>query len=150
MTGKQVTTIMFGSVLVIGGVLYFGKNRRKKLLFTAISDKINDVGGTYQGSGGLELGAPTTGCSLSALQTERLAKRLRSSQYGEWYLLGMGTDEEGIMSNMRSIPNRACLAKVSSAYLEIYGSNMDADLRNELSGDYLEEYEKIITNEIPA
>ena len=46
---------MIGSVLIIGGVLSFGKNRRKKNLYQAISDTIDKRGGVAVGDDAFDI-----------------------------------------------------------------------------------------------
>ena len=103
MTGNQVKSIMIGSVLVIGGVLVFGKNRRKKLLYQAISDTINTRGGVAVGDDALDIGADTSGCKLSESQTKSIAKKIESSLWGEWYWFWFGTKEAKLKANLRSL-----------------------------------------------
>ena len=148
MTGNQVKSIMVGSVLVIGGVLLFGKNRRKKLLYQAISDTIDKRGGVAVGDEAFDYGADTSGCKLSESQTKSIAKKIESSLWGEWYWLWFGTKEDKLKANLRSIPSQACLAKVSASYESLFNANMDGDIRSELSGTDLTDYIKIVTQEI--
>ena len=148
MTGKQVKSIMIGSVLIIGGVLSFGKNRRKKNLYQAISDTIDKRGGIAVGDDAFDVNNDTSGCALSESKTKSIAKKLESSMYGEWYQLGFGTVEAKLFANLRSIPSQACLSKVAASYESLYNANMDGAIRGDLSGDWLDEYQKIVSQEI--
>ena len=148
MTGKQVKSIMIGSVLIIGGVLSFGKNRRKKNLYQAISDTIDKRGGIAVGDDAFDVNNDTSGCALSESKTKSIAKKLESSMYGEWYQLGFGTVEAKLFANLRSIPSQACLTKVSASYESLFNANMDGDIRSELSGTDLATYQTIVSQEI--
>ena len=148
MTGNQVKSIMIGSVLVIGGVLLFGKNRRKKLLYQAISDTIDKRGGVAVGDDAFDYGADTSGCKLSDSQTKSIAKKLESSMYGEWWQLGFGTQEDKLFENLRAIPSQPCLTKVSNKYSSLYDANMNGAIKGDLSGTDLTTYQKIVTQEI--
>ena len=151
MTGKQVKSIMIASVLIIGGVLYFGKNRRKKLLYAAITAKVNKLGGTYQGGSAYNVGANISSCTLSQSQATQSAERVYESLYSKG-LFGWGTDENLLFSTLRQLPSQSCLAKVNQAYNSLYNKNMDANIKKDLKDTptWLEEYEKIVTQEIPA
>tara|TARA_B100001559_G_C16496066_1_gene620789 strand:+ start:350 stop:778 length:429 start_codon:yes stop_codon:yes gene_type:complete len=138
MTNKQAKSIMIGSVLVIGGVVFFGVNRRKKLLYQSITDTIDDRGGTYQ-SGNPYQGS-STGCSLPSSQVTKIANDIEDA-IGGW-----GTDEELLKSSYELIPTRRCLVSVANSYTsQEHGANMDADIRNDLSGKHLEDYEDYIS-----
>jgi hypothetical protein len=138
MTNKQAKSIMIGSVLVIGGVVFFGVNRRKKLLYQSITDTIDDRGGTYQ-SGNPYQGSGA-GCSLSSSQVTKIANDIEDA-IGGW-----GTDEELLKASYELIPTRRCLVRVADSYVsQEYGANMDADIRNDLSGKDLEDYEDYIS-----
>ena len=68
--------------------------------------------------------------------------------YGEWYQLGFGTVEAKLFANLRSIPSQACLSKVAASYESLYNENMDGNIRSELSGTDLAQYQTIVTQEI--
>tara|TARA_R110000851_G_scaffold93523_1_gene203800 strand:- start:235 stop:684 length:450 start_codon:yes stop_codon:yes gene_type:complete len=148
MTGKQVKSIMIGSVLIIGGVISFGKNRRKKNLYQAISDTIDKRGGVAVGDDAFDVNADTSGCKLSESQSKSIAKKIESSMWGEWWQLGFGTKEEKLFANLRSIPSQTCLTKVAASYESLYNENMDGNIRSELSGTDLAQYQTIVTQEI--
>ena len=148
MTGRQVKSIMIGSVLIIGGVLSFGKNRRKKNLYQAISDTIDERGGIAVGDDAFDVNANTSGCKLSDSQSKSIAKKIEWSLWGEWYQLGFGTVEAKLFANLRSIPSQACLTKVAASYESLFNDNMDGDIRSELSGTDLATYQKIVSQEI--
>lgn len=151
MTGKQIRGIMIGSVLLVGGVVYFGNNRRKKLLFGKIEEKITEIGGDFSGGGAFEIDADTSNCPLSDTKIRRTAERIYSSLY-DVGVFGLGTKEEELFSTLRSIPSQDCLAAVSQRYDSLYNRNMDANIRTDLyslfSNKNLTEYEKIVTQEI--
>ena len=147
MTGTQVKSIMMGSVLIIGGVVLFGSNRRKKLLFQAITDTIDERGGTWQGDDVLDMGADTKACKLTNRESTKIAKRVYSSLYDQT-LFGWGTDENELFSALRSIPSRVCLSKVIKSYDSEYDRDMDANIRNDIDGDELDAYIKIVTQEL--
>ena len=151
MTGKQVKSIMIGSVLIIGGVLSFGKNRRKKNLYQAISDTIDERGGIAVGDDAFDVGADSSECALSSSKTKKIAEKVYNSLLPHWWeiwTLGFGTKEEILMANLRSIPSQACLAKVAASYESLYNANMDGNIRSELSGTDLTTYQKIVSQEI--
>tara|TARA_B100000941_G_C28490482_1_gene547638 strand:- start:690 stop:1136 length:447 start_codon:yes stop_codon:yes gene_type:complete len=143
MTSKQAKSILIGSVLVIGGVVFFGVNRRKKLLYQSITDTIDDRGGTYQ-SGNPYQGS-STGCSLPSSQVTTIAKNIHEA------ISGVGTDEELLKSSYELIPTRRCLVRVADSYVsQGYGTNMNSDIRNDLNGffdddDDLKDYEDFIS-----
>ena len=147
MTGKQVRGIMIGSVLLVGGVVYFGNNRRKKLLFGKIEEKITEIGGDFSGGGAFEIGADISNCNLSDTKIRRTAERIYSSLFDQG-LFGLGTDENELFSALRSIPSQDCLAAVSQKYDSLYDRNMDADIKNDLGKTKEAEYTKIVTQEI--
>ena len=148
MTSKQVKSIMIGSVLIIGGVLSFGKNRRKKNLYQAITDTIDKRGGVAVGDDAFDYGADTSGCTLPASEIKEIAQRIYGSLWGEWWVLGFGTQEVKLFDNLRAIPSQACLTKVSNKYSSLYDANMNAAIKGELSGTDLATYQKIVTQEI--
>ena len=147
MTGKQVRGIMIGSVLLVGGVVYFGNNRRKKLLFGKIEERITEIGGDFSGDGAYELDADISKCNLSDTKIRRTAERIYSSLFDQG-LFGFGTEENELFSALRSIPSQNCLAAVSQKYDSLYDRIMDADIRNDLSGSKLTKYTTIVTQEI--
>jgi len=143
MTGKQAKSILIGSVLVIGGVVFFGVNRRKKLLYQSITDTIDDRGGTYQAGNPYQ--GPIAGCSLPLDQVTTIAKNIHEA------ISGVGTDEELLKSSYELIPTRRCLRRVANSYVgQGYALNMDSDIRNDLNGifdveDDLKDYEDFIS-----
>lgn len=139
---------MIGSVLIIGGVLSFGKNRRKKNLYQAISDTIDKRGGVAVGDDAFDIGADTSKCTLSSSQSKSIAQKIEASLWGEWYWFWFGTKEEKLKANLRSIPSQACLSKVAASYESLFGANMDGDITSELSGTDLTDYIRIVTQEI--
>tara|TARA_R110000803_G_scaffold24469_3_gene58948 strand:- start:98 stop:520 length:423 start_codon:yes stop_codon:yes gene_type:complete len=139
---------MIGSVLIIGGVLSFGKNRRKKNLYQAISDTIDERGGIAVGDDAFDVNADTSECKLSSSKTKSIAKKIEWSLWGEWYQLGFGTVESKLFANLRSIPSQACLSKVAASYESLFNDNMDGDIRSELSGTDLATYQTIVSQEI--
>lgn len=68
------------------------------------------------------------------------AKELRMAFENDMWF-GMGTNEEQIFSTMSSIPTKATYSKVQSAYYTLYGTNLNADLEDELTSD---EYNQVI------
>jgi len=138
---------MIGSVLLVGGVVYFGNNRRKKLLFGKIEEKIREIGGDFSGGNAFESGADTSKCNLSSSKIRRTAERIYSSLFDQG-LFGWGTDENELFAALRSIPSQSCLAAVNQRYDSIYDRNMDADIRNDLSGTSETTYTTIVTQEI--
>ena len=142
---------MIGSVLLVGGVVYFGNNRRKKLLFGKIEERITEVGGDFSGDSAFEIDADTSNCPLSATKIRRTGERIYSSLY-DVGLFGYGTKKEELFSTLRSIPSQECLAAVSQRYDSLYDRDMNANIRRDLyslfSDDDLTEYEKIVTQEI--
>jgi hypothetical protein len=68
------------------------------------------------------------------------AKQLKMAFENDmWW--GMGTNEELIFQTMQAIPTKAAYAKVQSAYYTLYGTNLNADLEDELSS---QEYNQVI------
>ena len=54
-----------------------------------------------------------------------------------WF--GWGTDEEIIFRTLEEIPNKSMFSKVQNAYRDLYGNNLAADLKEELSTeDYIQ------------
>lgn len=125
MSPKRVRGIMVGATLLIGGVVFFGLNRRKKLLYKAITDKIGGYGGGYSGGG--SLGGDATGCNLSAEKTSEAVEDLHNA------IDGWGTDEAAINRVTRQAQTLACFNKVANLYRQQHGSNLIDDIRNELN-----------------
>jgi hypothetical protein len=57
---------------------------------------------------------------------------------------GWGTDEELVFNTMRQIPTKAMYQKVQNAYKIMYGSDLNADLADELDIDELTKAEQIL------
>jgi hypothetical protein len=57
---------------------------------------------------------------------------------------GWGTDEEMVYNTMRQIPTKAMYQKVQNAYKTLYGSDLNADLADELDSDELVKVAQIL------
>ena len=126
---------MVGATLLIGGVVFFGLNRRKKLLYKAITDKIGGYGGGYSGGG--SLGSDTTGCNLSAAKTAEAVEDLHEA------MDGLGTNEAAIKRVTRQAQTLACFNKVANLYRQEYGTNLIDDIDEELWDSEYDEWEEI-------
>ncbi len=59
---------------------------------------------------------------------------------------GWGTNEEAVYQTLEEIPSYAILKKVERAYRDLYGSNLSADLMDELSTEEFAIAQEIINS----
>ncbi|WP_241507312.1 annexin [Aquimarina sediminis] len=59
---------------------------------------------------------------------------------------GWGTDEELVFQTIELIPSISMMRKVERAYRDLYGSNLSADLKSELSSEEFAIVQQIINS----
>jgi hypothetical protein len=134
MSPTQVKRIIISGAVVVGGIVYFSYNRRKKFLVKTLIDTINDRSPkmdytTVNQGGGYGNEALASQCTMNKNQVDNSVATLRDSQYGAF--LWMGTKEEKMIQEIKDIGTKACWAKVSSEYKKKYESPLYADLKGE-------------------
>ena len=136
MSNKQVFRIMMASVIAIGGIVYFSKNRKKKVLVKSILDTIADrapaMDYTTQTDSGV-YNVNVSGCSMTQNQIADSVEILRDSQYGAF--LWMGSKHNKMISEIQDIGTKLCWSAVQQAYKQEYGSPLYSDLKDETNND---------------
>lgn len=134
---------MLGASLVVVGIVAFGIVRRKKLLYKSISDKISGVAGNADNPFGGS--ANPANCQVPSPTIDRYAKQIRDAVEIVSLTEGL-TDEDAILTTIAQIQTKACMARVSQRYYQLYDEDMELRMRSELSGTDLDDYETEINN----
>lgn len=134
MSPTQVKRILISGAIVVGGIVYFSYNRRKKFLVKTLIDTINDRSPkmdytTVNQGGGYGNETLASQCTMTQTQIDGSVATLRDSQYGAF--LWIGTKENKMIQEIKDIGTKACWAKVSNAYKTKYDSPLYADLKSE-------------------
>ena len=81
--------------------------------------------------------AKTGGGGVTNAQLEAWSVRLHEAfNYSTWGMFG-GTDEDAVLAVVREVPTQRAAMQLSVAYEKKYSTNLWADMKDELSSDYI-------------
>lgn len=127
---KRTRNIAIGATLLVGGVAIFGFNRRKKLLYKAVVDKIDEIQSPYTGVGDLTQTGET--CAATDAQIETAVNDLIAAMGGPID----GTDEDTIYLVTEQINTKACWNKVDARYREKKKKSLYSAIQKELKNAF--------------
>lgn len=149
MSGKRVAIISVSALALIGGTFALVRNRRRSTIYNAILGKILQ-NSPVQNANYIEYFDPSFHKGFdpnkyrkyTTLEAKQVADALRSSMYGEWYALGIGTDEDSMFATLSQIPDGVRLSQVSEQYQKRYGEPLFGAIQSELD---LEEKNQVVS-----
>ena len=75
---------------------------------------------------------PTKYRKFTTLEAKQVAEELRSSMFGEWYALGLGTEEDKMFATLAQIPDGVRISQVAEKYQQKYNEGLYAAIQEEL------------------
>jgi hypothetical protein len=149
MSGKRVAIISLSALALAGGTFALVRNRKRAKTYNAILGKILQ-NSPIQNANYVEYFDPSFHKSYdpnkyrkyTTLEARQVADSLRSSMYGEWYQLGMGTDEDSMFATLSQIPDGVRLSQVSEQYVKKYEEPLFGAIQSELD---LEEQNQVVS-----
>ncbi len=142
MTQKQIRNIFLSVGFIAVGVTAFGMRRKKNYAFDLVQDEIQKIGPQINPDADAtdDFGGSTIGCNLRYSLIEDAVNSLESSMYGPWFLLGLGTKKTLMFNTIDGLACVPCFNKAKAKYNADSGRFLVSDLRDELSGDDLTEF----------
>ncbi len=142
MTQKQIRNIFLSVGCIAVGVTAFGMRRKKNYAFDLVQEEIQKIGPQFNPDSDAtsQIGGSTIGCNLSNSILDDALDSLENSLYGYWFELGFGTKEQKMQDTIEGLGYVPCLNKVKAKYNEETGRLLMVDLRAELSGDDLTDF----------
>ncbi len=142
MTQKQIRNIFLSVGCIAVGVTAFGMRRKKNYAFDLVQEEIQKIGPQFNPDSDAtsQIGGSTIGCNLSNSILDDALDSLENSMYGYWFELGFGTKEQKMQDTIEGLGCVPCLNKVKAKYNEETGRLLMVDLRAELSGDDLTDF----------
>lgn len=148
MNAKRATIITLSSVAIAAGAIGLMVRAQKRRLYNAILGKILQVSPVrntswqeYFDRNFHKSYNPAQYRKYTSFDAKRIAENLRSTFYGEWYALGIGTQEEEMRAILTQIPDGVRLSQVSDEYEKLYSKNLLSEITSELN---TEEYNKVV------
>ena len=139
MTQKQIRNIFLSFGFIAVGVTAFGMRRKKNYAFDLVQDEIQKIGPQLNPDADAtdDFGGNTIGCNLSNSVIEDAVDSLESSMYGPWYFAGLGTKKTLMFNTSDGLACAPGFNKAKAKYNADSGRFLVPDLRAELSGDDL-------------
>jgi len=142
MTQKQIRNIFLSVGFIAVGVTAFGMRRKKNYAFDLVQDEIQKIGPQLNPDADAtsQIGGSTIGCNLSNSYIEDAVNSLESSMYGPWYFGWLGTKKKLMFNTIDGLACAPCFNKVKAKYNADSSRFLVPDLRAELSGEDLTDF----------
>lgn len=139
MNGKRAAIITISALALAGGTFALFRNRRRATTYNAILGKIIQASPIlnanfieYFSPDFHKSFDPTKYRKFTRLEANQVAEELRSSMFGEWYSLGLGTEEDKMFATLAQIPDGVRISQVAEKYQQKYNEGLYAAIQEEL------------------